>query len=92
MARETYSYDKTQLTVRAVIPLTPEMSDFLESISRKCMGPRDGGKIKGRWADRSQIVRSLVRALMKLHPQIDWDNIMTEEDLAAAIEKGFRKK
>jgi hypothetical protein len=86
LARNTYSYSKEELPVRAMVPLTAEMSEFLRQISELSK------KRKGRYLDRSQIIRCLIRALMKLEGQIDMDQVMDEEELAKRIIKGFSKK
>jgi Arc/MetJ-type ribon-helix-helix transcriptional regulator len=86
LARETYTYSKEELPVRAMVPLTAEMSEFLRQISELCKAR------KGRYLDRSQIIRSLIRVLMQLEGQVDFEKVGTEEELVKRILKGFSKK
>ena len=85
MARKTYKYDRSQLTLNATVSLTPAMRDALKELSVRCKDE------KGRFMDRSQLLRALVAALVKLESQIDWREIKTEEDLIQRIYDGFKK-
>jgi hypothetical protein len=86
VARQGIAYSSAQLRVRATLPITPEMSRFLRGLSDRCKDE------DGRFMDRSVILRSLIRALIKLEKQVDWSNIQSEDELAARLVKAFSRK
>jgi hypothetical protein len=86
VARKTYSFSSEQLRYRPPIPMTPEMRDFLAELSSRT-------KAKGgRYLDRSQILRGLIQALMRLEGQVDWSSIRDEEELVRRLVAAFRKR
>lgn len=85
MARKTYAYTEDDLKVRAIVPITQEMSDELHRIATLC-------KKDGKFLDRSQIVRSLILMLMKLQSQVDLKGVLTETDLVERFVRAFSKK
>ena len=86
MPRRTYAYTAAQLRYRTTLPLTAEMKTFLTEISDRCK--REGGK----HMDMSQILRCLVRLLMKNEDRVDWKNIDTEEELVLKFVKAFSRQ
>ena len=85
LRRGTYAFTGRDLTVRCLLTLTEEQAAFLRETSVRCR--REGGK----HLDRTQAVRSLVRALRALQHQVDWAGIRDEDALAERLTAAFRR-
>ncbi len=84
MARNTYTYSSKDL-LKTTLGGTPAMRDALKNLSTRC---KDN---KGSYMDRSQIIRSMIRALMKLEGQVNWEGINSEEVLVTRLIRAFSK-
>jgi hypothetical protein len=69
VSRKTYAFNREQLSTRAMVPLTAEMSSYLKQIQDLC---KDKG---ARYLDRSQVIRALVLALKRCESQVDFGGI-----------------
>lgn len=86
MPRTGYIYTKRDLSHRMTLPVTREMRDFLDRFSRLLQD--SGGKSMG----RTQIVRALIHALMRLEGQVDSSGITDERILQERLVKAFSNK
>jgi hypothetical protein len=84
--RNTYIYTQKELSHRTTLPLTRAMRLYLEEVSGRC---KDDG---GAYLDRSQVVRALVAALMKLEDQVDWTGIKDEGELVKRLLRAFSRR
>jgi len=84
--RRTYVFTAKELSYRATLPMTKAMRSFLEELSTRT---KDQG---GHYFDRSQILRSLIRTLLKLEGQVDWSQIRDEDELVRRLIRAFSKK
>ena len=85
LGRGTSAYTEGDLGVRTTLTLPHALNEYLRGVSTRCR--REGG----RHMDRTQIVRSLVRALRDLERQVDWAGIGDEDELARRLTAGFRR-
>jgi hypothetical protein len=84
--RRTYVFTKDDLTHRLSVPITDEMDRFLSDLVQRSKA------LTGRHFDKSQVARSLLRALMQRSDDLDLKGVKDENDLVLKVLRLFSKR